>query len=117
VATGDTTVTADIDVSGLISVGPWKLSVVANGIASDPVNVEVVAPPEHCPELLQNINDLVVHHGPKLTVQQKAGIERQLTSCHREGHITDEQYNQAVRQLDEIGTASPAGGTPVSSPA
>jgi Kelch motif len=116
VATGETTVSADIDVSPLISVGPWTLSVIANGIASDPVNVEVVAPPEQCSQLLLNINDLVVHHGPKLTIQQKAGLERQLTSCHREGYITDAQYNQALRQLDEIGTAPPA-GPPLSSPA
>jgi hypothetical protein len=45
VATGTQSISTDIEVPPTVSAGTWQMTVIANGIASQPVKVEVVAPP------------------------------------------------------------------------
>jgi hypothetical protein len=106
VATGPSTVSASFDVTGPVAVGAWRLAVIANGIASEPVEVEVVAAPEDCLGLVQSIQKMLSDRGPKLTVAQEAAIRAQLGTCYREGHLTQAQYDQAVRELGEINTVA-----------
>jgi hypothetical protein len=45
VATGSQSISTDVEVPLTVAPGTWQMTVIANGIASRPVNVEVVAPP------------------------------------------------------------------------
>ena len=106
VATGTDPVTADFLVTK-VDPGPWQLTVIANGIASEPWDVEVnVSGAELCLELYDGILQRLRDHGPPVTPGERAEVAQQLAQCHREGNLTLAQYETALHALNEINEPS-----------
>jgi hypothetical protein len=101
VATGLTPVTTDVTVfQG--EPGRWTLEVIANGIASEPVQVEVTAgSAKQCAELIAGIAQASEPGSPKLTPAEQATALAQLTACRDQNQITLQQYETALHQLEE----------------
>jgi hypothetical protein len=110
VATGTETVSASFLVTG-VTPGSWQLAVIANGIASEPVDVEVTATSAQiCQDLIDNVFQLRTDHGPPVTGQEYDNIVGQLNLCRTSHFITQEQYSQALKALQDVNKDS--GGIP-----
>ena len=101
IATGSATQTCTVQIPGGLALGPWHLQVIANGIASDVVNVQLVP---DCSGLIENIEKLAqaVQRGLRLTVQQWAEVEQELNTCLKAHKITQAQYNMSMQLIAEM---------------
>jgi hypothetical protein len=107
VATGTATVQTDFLVTG-VTPGPWRLRVIPNGIASEPKDVEVTpSDAQICLELYDSILQRLEDHGPPVTPAEHTEIAHQLSVCHEEGALTQQQYSTALRWLSEINEQVP----------
>lgn len=103
VATGASVASAQFVVDA--GLGAWDLVVVANGIASEPVQVEIGLSESECRQLVRTIEMMVVDRGPKLTVAEEKEIAAELSTCRRQGSISQAEYNAALQALSEINKA------------
>jgi hypothetical protein len=102
VATETETVSASFLVTG-VAPGSWQLAVIANGIASEPVDVEVtMTSAQICRELVGSIFQSLADHGPPVTGKEYDEIVAQLGLCRTSHYITPAQYSQALHALQEI---------------
>jgi hypothetical protein len=55
-----------------------------------------------CLELYDSILQRLEDHGPPVTPAEHTEIAHQLSVCHEEGALTQQQYSTALRWLSEI---------------
>jgi hypothetical protein len=116
VATGTAIVSTEFTLPDEFGVGDWSLEVVANGIPSEALAVEVSAGGHQCQALLANLALRRNDGGPKITVADGRALERQLSACYRDGYITDAQYTNALAEIGEINSEPDVPPQPIRSP-
>src|SRR5579864_2014149 len=55
-----------------------------------------------CKQLVQNIQSIIIHRGPLLTVAQWTGIKSQLEKCVREGYLTQAEVNAVISEYENF---------------
>ena len=80
---------------------------------TDQAELEVaVSPAEYCAGLAAGIVQRHEHGGPPVTQAQKATFLAQLTACRDQKQLTQQQYEQAVHDLQELNLTGQPPGTP-----
>jgi hypothetical protein len=85
-----------IDVPANLPPGKWNLQVVANGIASDPLAVQIVAL-DPCAGILGRLKEQLDTVG--VPASEAPAWKAQLLRCYEAGKITQAQYNIALEEL------------------
>jgi hypothetical protein len=102
VATGQQGVTAQVNVPlkkalTILRPGPAELVVIANGIASDPIQVEISGTP-NCAALVQSVKELI-DKDVRSTAVAWSQTKRWLLACKVQGQITEAEYNTLIREI------------------
>jgi len=53
-----------------------------------------------CKQLVQNIENVIIHHGPLFTVTQWAGTQSELEKCVRDRYLTQAEVNGVISEYE-----------------
>jgi hypothetical protein len=109
VATGQSVVSTQFTVPYSVSAGSYELAVIANGISSESVSVEVVPSLDMCIGTINFLQQMLNAH-LHLPAKWVAGIEAQLATCLANGELTRAQYQHALQLIAELKNSNPPNG-------